>query len=482
MRVSQYFHLGVDQGGLDFVDVDVVDDIPVFIDPKAIRLQTGTWAEECQDLLVSYFAELLDAISRSDTARIYELIRSLGSEPNETHLGLSDGESHGRGLGPTQRQRLVDALARSRAATTGLLQDLEDAALFVPGIDKDFVSDMTTSIIRGPLVRYTQQMAAFHGIPTTKQWTGLMWDSDKLEWINSEEPMPRGPSGKLLLVPRSIVRAQLSTNAGKYYRDYLRPYLIEDEIRASTALVHTLRTGRKRVYKKEVDAKYGTDKEAIERNTENHPEALEEFRASITPATFPPLDHEAFTETVGSPTVDYDALMEEVEAIAPGRGGATSYHRAVAALLTALFDSSLGNADIEVPIHDGRKRIDIRYDNTAPVGFFRWLGLHRSASTVVVECKNYSGDPGNPELDQLIGRFSNDRGRIGFLVCRTFEDKALFEQRCRDTAKDGNGFIIALDDDDLRELVGWAKSVQGKTLTERAAFPLLRERFGRLID
>lgn len=481
MRVSDYFQLGLGQGALDFVDVDVVEDVPVFIDPGALRLQQGPWAEECRDLLVSYFAELLEAINKSDTMRVEDLIKSLGSEPNETHLGVSTGPSRGRGLGPIRRRNLVDTLVRSRAAKSGLLQDLEDTALFIDGINKDFVSDMTTSIIRGPLVRYTQNMAQVHGIPVSKQWTGLMWDANSLDWVQEEADLPRGPEGKLILVPRSIVRAHLSVNAWKYYRDYLRPHLMADEIRANTSLVTILKSGRKRVYAKDIKKKYGNDKPAIERSTERHPEALDRYRGSITPANFPPLDHTAFSEQIGSPAVDYDALIDEVAAISPGQGGATSYHRAAMAALTAIFDSSLGNAKPEVPIHGGRKRIDIRYDNIAPTGFFAWLAQHWPASTVVVECKNYSGDPANPELDQVMGRFSNDRGRIGFLVCRKFEDKALFQQRCRDAAKDGNGFIIALDDDDLRELAEWSKSVQGQNLTRRSAFPLLRARFDDLV-
>jgi len=73
---------------------------------------------------------------------------------------------------------------------------------------------------------------------------------------------------------------------------------------------------------------------------------------------------------------------------------------------------------------------------------------------LVIECKNYVGDPGNPELDQVSGRFSPSRGKVGFLLCRSFEDKELFLQRCRDTANDQRGFVMAFDDEDLRDLVG----------------------------
>jgi hypothetical protein len=110
-------------------------------------------------------------------------------------------------------------------------------------------------------------------------------------------------------------------------------------------------------------------------------------------------------------------------------------------------------------------------------GFFKWLAAHYAAAHVFVECKNYGKEVGNPELDQLSGRFSPSRGQIGMLVCRSFENKALFLRRCVDTAKDGRGFIVALDDDDISALT---TARQEDPLF--ADWKLLRERFDRLIN
>jgi hypothetical protein len=103
------------------------------------------------------------------------------------------------------------------------------------------------------------------------------------------------------------------------------------------------------------------------------------------------------------------------------------------------------------------------------------VAQHHPAANVFVECKNYSGDPGNPELDQLAGRFSPTRGKLGLLCCRTFDDKALFVQRCRDTALDDRGFIIALDDDDLLALLRLRGAGQNAEI-----FRFMRERFEEL--
>ena len=39
-----------------------------------------------------------------------------------------------------------------------------------------------------------------------------------------------------------------------------------------------------------------------------------------------------------------------------------------------------------------------------------------------------------------------NRGKVGFLCCREFENRDLFIQRCRDTFGDDRGLVLPLDD------------------------------------
>ena len=100
-------------------------------------------------------------------------------------------------------------------------------------------------------------------------------------------------------------------------------------------------------------------------------------------------------------------------------------------------------------------RIDILFENRATSGFFERLEAQHKifCPLIFVECKNYSHDPENPEFDQLVGRFHDERGRFGIMVCRKITDATLKRARCGDIIGGGTGCLIVLDDKDVIGLV-----------------------------
>jgi hypothetical protein len=474
VRVSEYYNLGRSQGQLDFVDVDVRGDSRLYIDPRALRLLPTLWGQECVSLVQDFFTSVLEAIraGRGDYAQ--RLLLGL-REPNETHLGLSTDVARGSALGPRLARDTYEALAASEAVERGLLADLEETALMVPGVDKDRVSDITTNIIREPLIYYTQAVCEQYGIPLEVGVnSGPLWSPGQQEWFSRFERLPMTSAGKLLLVPKLIVRRQLHYNRSEYLNHYLLEHLQHVELSANSELVQLLKDGRRRVTKKDLRRKYGTTKPAIVELTLRYPEVLERYRTDKAAQPPDALSHLELSEHVGSPPPDLGELLVAVSGKTPGREQATDYHKAVEAFLSALFYPHLASPQIEREIHEGRKRVDLAYANTAKRGFFAWIGNHYPSQYVFVECKNYTEDPENPELDQLAGRFSPRRGQVGLLVARAINDKELMLRRCRDTADDGRGFIIPLDDHDLGDLVDQPHGHWGE-------FPLLRERFDQLV-
>jgi hypothetical protein len=476
-RASEYFDLGMSQPQLDFVDVAIETDTKVYLDPRALTLLDTEWGRECVALIQDYFGCVLSAITTGQTARAIRLLGQL-HEPNETRLGLSRGRSAGHALGPELSGRLAEALTRSEAVKSGLLTDLEDTILMIEGIRNDLISDIVTNVLRQPLVRYTQHACEDLGIPMEDSIYpgGPFWDPGAEQWYQDLVALPVADKRPLLLVPKVIVRKSMDYDADEYYDHYIIPFLRDEEIEAGSSLVTTIKkTGEPRVTKKDLVEKYGKGKAVNEAMTRAHPQLLASYRRAKRRRVHPAISHADIADLTGTTPPDWNALLEAVVSVQPGRSTATDYHRAVQALLTPLFYPALTMPERETKINGGRKRIDITFVNAATVGFFDWLARNYDAAHVIIECKNYAGDPANPELDQLAGRFSPNRGRFGLLLCRSINDKELFAQRCRDTADAGQGFIIALDDDDLRLLVS------AKEKDPLATMPLLRKRFKSLV-
>jgi hypothetical protein len=209
-----------------------------------------------------------------------------------------------------------------------------------------------------------------------------------------------------------------------------------------------------------------------------NPELLsnyKEFKAT-TPSRIPGNDEIAHV-TGADEIARIDDLLKRVLEVPTGKPDADLYERRIADFFTALFYPHLVHPRRQKRIHDDRKRIDIAFTNAAAHGFFFWLGMHYPAATITIECKNYSRPIGNPELDQLQGRFSPSRGKVGFLVYRGYVDKEKIWQSCLDTAHDSRGYVLLLDDSDLREL-----ALEIRRPPDAEAFGYLHRLFSRLID
>lgn len=477
MRVSEYFNLGKTQPYLDFVDVRLDTDIAVFIDPTALMSLKSTWGHECASLVKIYFEVVLDRIKTEQHGDARKLVSSL-NERNEFHLGYSTGRSRGHAFGAKSATSVWNALSKSQASTSGLLRDLEDTCLLIEGIGPDMISDAVCNILRGPLIRYTQDMCQYYDIPLTSGIdSGPIWNPVFETWQSDFVSLPMTKEGKVILVPKVLVRQNLSYRFDKYYRHYLLPQMQYEELHSSSALVEFLKDGTPRVTKTALIKKYGSDKLAVVKETLKRPHVLEMYKQDRAQKPSIPLEHDQLSEIAGSEPPDWEQLIQELKTLPTGKDDATAYEVIIEKILSAMFYPSLCKPLKQHNIHEGRKRIDITYTNEARSGFFHWLALHYPSAFVFVECKNYGKEIGNPELDQLSGRFSPSRGQVGILVCRSVADTDRVTRGCIDTAKDHRGFILVLTDSDIEALVSEVKNPANHT----HAYSLLKAKFMKLV-
>lgn len=481
MRFSEIFGLGLEQPQLDFVDIEPDRDTPLFIDPFAISLKGDAWSEICHQHITHFFQTALDHIRAGRDQQAQQMLNGL-SEPNETCLGMSQGAPAGRGVGGRQAFDLYESLAASQAAQNGLLEELAECDLFIPGIGSDKISDITTNIIRRLLIEYTQQQCALHNIALNGEFpSGRFWDMDAGAWRQEYVQLPIVAQKRLILVPKYTVRRKMALDSQEFYSHHILNFIQEEEFARQSPLVRVLASGERRPpTKKVLKERFPFSKDFVARFSEEHPDVLEGYKHfySEIEGARGPLRHQDFDDEFDE-AVFARALAAALPNIPPGNAAADRYHTFIMGALEFIFWPNLIYPKKEHEVHEGRKRIDVTYTNAAQNGFFwRAHTAHNIASRLImVECKNYSKDPANPEVDQLSGRFGANRGQLGMLLYRTVDNYDRLCARCRDTAQDGRGYMVALGDVQVIEFLDLIAEGQRTAIDAR-----LQVIFNRLID
>ncbi len=470
MRISEKLGIHKTCYELDFYDYELGKDTYKFIDPYYISKQEDAFLRECDEYVKTFFNRFLSLLQYNETEAL-DLFKHLG-EINEICLGMSTSEPAGRGIGKLNSKTIFDSIKKSAAFSGGLIENIEDVRLFIEGVDKDKISDMVANIIRLPLIEYTKQQCKLYGIQLRTSETGYYWNKDTSSWDRGHDEMLIVDDKKYLLFPKNLVSDFKYYSAEEYFRHYILNFLQDENIKHNTSLVRKTydKNGavKKRVYKKDIIEDIQSRGECLTKDwfanfSMHNPDVLRNFKRSIIDKMSKnqpdQVDSNEFNQVI-------DTLISELNNISAGSDNASAYHKLMFSILQMLFYPYIMHPRIENEINDGRKRIDIVFNNVAEEGFFHLLPANYNipCQLIMVECKNYSKDINNPELDQMAGRFSPNRGRFGIICCRSLDNQSEFVKRERDTVKDGRGWIITLTDDDVIQLLNDKKT--GKSVDE----------------
>ena len=139
----------------------------------------------------------------------------------------------------------------------------------------------------------------------------------------------------------------------------------------------------------------------------------------------------------------------------PGIKDANYFKRLSAGVFQFLFFSQLTGMEIEDKIDDGREIVDITFQTTESKGFFKRLkskNIYNIKSPIIfLECKNIATKLTNKEYQQLYGRFDDERGKFGVLICRDKKDENEVLRQTKARKKIGYG--VVLDDKDMLKLI-----------------------------
>jgi hypothetical protein len=473
LKISQRFNLQKTQFELDFIDIDTDVDTPLFLDPFFLGQKSDDFSSKASRTIRSFFDQFIALLQEGSVDEARFLFSHL-QEPNETCLGVSEGAPNGRGVGAGDADRIFESIKNSRAVATGLVEHLEDFRIFVHGVGKDKISDMTTNIVRRALIDYTQKQCQLWKIPLTDNTpSGFFWNAGERQWQSEYTSMLVIEGRRILLVPKGVVSFSNRYTPEKYHRSYLLTFLQNEHLRMGSALVQfTKKTNAPYVTKKSLEPEAPFDKDYLTRFTQGHGQVFRDFKQRISGQVS--VTDEELSDTNKNDVIDY--LIEQLQNTAPGNANATYYHRLMVSVLELLFYPNLICPQIEVEINDGRRRIDLTFDNASTSGFFHRVQhqFNLNCQYIIVECKNYSRDIANPELSQIQDRFSPNRGRVGLVLSRTSDNLAAIIARCNDIYRDGRGLVIPIFDVDLIRILNLLKDDQ-LNVTEEFLNHRLRE-------
>jgi hypothetical protein len=372
VRFSDHFKLSKGQAELDFVDIPLNGDARLFVDPYAFTLENDPWFIDCNDLLIDYFSLVIESIRAGKLFIARRLLSNL-HEPQETHLGFSRIGSAGRGIGRSQAADLLDTLSASQAVQTGQLQDLSDCELLIPGISADKISDITINIIRGQLIDYTEAQCRLHNVPTSRVPGGISWDNGLRNWVSRYANLPLYKGRQIILVPKASVRFRPEITASEFYDKFVLEFLEAEHLKANDSLVQTLKNGKRVVLKKDLRKKHPLTKELLFDMTQKYPELLRAYKSQVQERSNPLRDEELELVHQEFRKVDYKRLGAELDDIPTGNENASVYHNFIFGALQAVFYPALRYPKKEEEIDEGRKRVDITFNNGDRNGFFRDL-------------------------------------------------------------------------------------------------------------
>src|SRR5690554_3162420 len=260
MRISEYFGLNKNQKELNFVDIILERDLPLFIDPHFLSIQESELTNKANYYIQTFFQNLLNLIKNNKIDEAKFQLEHIG-EINEIHLGLSKEKSKGRGIGEKNSSALIESILTSDAITSGLVENIEDTRIFIKDIGADKISDMCANIIKEVLLEYTINQCELWDIPLESAPSGYYWNPEQSKWTTKLETNRLIIDDKpYLLVPKEFVTYKSGYTPDQYRQHFVLNFLQSEHLRLNSNLVQVRRDKKTN----EIIKRYVTKKSIIE--------------------------------------------------------------------------------------------------------------------------------------------------------------------------------------------------------------------------
>jgi hypothetical protein len=223
------------------VDVSLVTDLPLFIDPFLLFNSKRPEYRQLHDELIRYLVFLRD---KADAGAVSDaLLRAWYCFPEvkQTWLGFSVGGNRGSGLGIDFARALHENLHRlfsefgAEKVTRG--SHLEKLCLIREGVGRDNISDFVTNLIKDFLCAYTERFATSH---LKSDQVRLVWvqnavfNYESQTWESKKRTLPWIDGDHVILCPKDLLtRDETWINKNDLLRRFedIPPAIPDDQLR-----------------------------------------------------------------------------------------------------------------------------------------------------------------------------------------------------------------------------------------------------------
>ncbi|MFQ6831813.1 hypothetical protein [Butyricicoccus pullicaecorum] len=276
---------------IDFVDVPINTDAPLYMDVERIMHDPSFIAEQARIHINDFFHALAQAAAAEDMDTLYHLL-SYGGEPNETHLGLSRYNSRGNGVSAEILMPIIEDMIQLGLFEKKLVQGLSDLHLLTPRFGSDRLSDLVTNIIRIPLYAFTRSQYNTWGIPYDdgdRSYKCPAWDPEQHDWVITNLPCFQALGKPVLLTPKTFVGTTLLSTPEQLFCRYALAYAQEQHLAELGPLctIYTNREGKVKVRKPSKKVlqydilQHESYKQYIYHSALSHPEMLPNYRQDV---------------------------------------------------------------------------------------------------------------------------------------------------------------------------------------------------------
>ena len=236
---------GVEQDALDAhgaFNIALVNDLPLFVDPFLLFDSEQPEIRALHEEIIKYLVFVRDRAQADELTEGAVSQWLLFREVKQNWLGFSRQGNSGTGLG----KHFADALARNfkrvfrnfGEETLTKSSHLEKLGLLSGGVGRDHLSDFTTNLIKGYLLKYTEEFATKYLKPEQLKRVHVervSFDYDKRRWQSGHFTLPWHEGDYVILTPCEILtRDEAWINQGDMLSQFfqLRTSLSDEHLRA----------------------------------------------------------------------------------------------------------------------------------------------------------------------------------------------------------------------------------------------------------